>query len=274
MITSLCSHGPVENGRDVTDIDAVPYNYTSVNVLGVPNVADSLFAIRQAVFTSGMYTLEQVRNACVNDWSGDGEAVMRQHLLNLPKFGNDEADADAMAIEVSEQVREVMESKRNIKGQHFRPSLFQFQGHTVAGPHLGATPDGRYSREPLAHGMNPMHGRNSKGLTATANSICKLDFVKYQGGSMQVELHPSYFPEGVPRGELVEKFALGFFRQGGVQINLNVFDLDDLRYAYEHPDCRDYDDIVVKVTGYSARFTCMDRKFQKEFIQRVNYQSL
>ncbi|MDZ8120203.1 pyruvate formate lyase family protein [Pontiella sp. NLcol2] len=274
MITSLVSHGPIEKGRDVTDFDAVDYNYPSVNILGVPNVADSMYALKTAVFEQKRFTLKQVRDACASDWTGENEEIMRQVLLNLPKFGNDEDNVDAMAVQVSEQIRETMESKRCIKGGHFRVSLFQYQGHTVAGPYLGATPDGRKRSEPLAHGMNPMHKRNRKGMTATANSFCKLDFAKYQGGSFQVELHPSYFPEENNRGELVEQFARTFFKKGGVQINLNIFDLEDLKKAYEHPEDEKYDDIVVKVTGYSAHFTKMDRQFQKEFIERANYESL
>ncbi|NWK56206.1 hypothetical protein HW115_11340 [Verrucomicrobiaceae bacterium N1E253] len=274
MVCSLMMHGPIEKGRDMTDFGAVDYNFVSVNALGVPNVVDSLYAIKSAVFENKKFTLEQVRDACARDWTGDGEEAMRLSLLNLPKFGNDEDGVDAMAVQVSEQLREVLESKRNIKGGNFRPSLFQYMGHTVAGPYLGATPDGRKKSEPLAHGMNPMHGRNKNGMTATANSFCKLDFAKYQGGSMQIELHPSYFPEHVARGALVDNFATAFMLKGGVQINLNVFDLEELRDAYEHPEKTEYDDIVVKVTGYSAHFTKMDRQFQKEFVERVNYGSL
>lgn len=274
MITSLCSHGPIEKGRDLTDFDAVDYNYPSVNVLGVPNVADSMYAMKRGVFEEKKCTLEQLRDACARDWAGAGEEVIRQYFLNLPKFGNDIDDVDAMAVQISEQVRETMEAKRCIKGGHYRVSLFQFQGHTVAGPYLGATPDGRKSKEPLAHGMNPMHGRNTNGLIATANSLCKLDFKKYQGGSFQIELHPSYFPEDCRRGDLMEKFSEVFFSQGGVQINLNVFDFEELKDAYEHPEKTEYDHIVVKVTGYSSHFTKMDRQFQKEFVTRVNYESL
>ncbi len=274
MVCSLMMHNTIEKGRDMTDFDSVDYTHVSVNVLGVPNVSDSLFSIKTAVFDERKLTLEQIRDACARDWTGEGEESMRQYLLHLPKFGNDDDAADAMAVEVSEQVRKVLEGKRNIKGGHFRPSLFQFMGHTVAGPYLGATPDGRKKAEPLAHGMNPMHGRNKKGMSATANSFCKLDFKKYQGGSMQIELHPSYFPEEVGRGEMVDHFATAFMRMGGVQINLNVFDLEDLRDAYEHPENPKYEDIVVKVTGYSSHFTKMDRHFQKEFISRVNYSSL
>lgn len=274
MITSLVSYGPIEKGRDVTDFDAVDYNYPSVNVLGVPNVVDSMYAIKRAVFEEKKYTLKQVRDAYQNDWMGEGEEAMRQYLLNLPKFGNDIDDVDQMAIQISEQVRETMEAKRCIKGGHFRVSLFQYMGHTVAGPYLGATPDGRKREEPLAHGMNPMHGRNKEGIIATANSFCKLDFTKYQGGSFQIELHPSYFPEDMSRGQFVKAFSEYFFKMGGVQINLNVLDLEDMKVAMAHPERQESKEIVVKVTGYSAHFVCLDRKFQEEFVQRVNYESL
>jgi formate C-acetyltransferase len=274
MVCSLMSHGPIERGRDITDFGSVDYTYPSVNVLGVPNVVDSMFAIKRSVFEEKKFTLEQIKTACERDWTGEGEEIMRQYLLHLPKFGNDIDEVDEMAILISEQILEVMESKRCIKGTHFRPSLFQFQGHTVAGPYLGATPDGRKKAEPLAHGMNPMHGRNTEGITATANSFCKIDFRKFQGGSLQIELHPSFFPDNSNRGELMKQFSEAFFKKGGVQINLNVFDFEMLHDAYNNPENPEYDHIVVKVTGYSSHFTKMDRKFQKEFITRVNYDAL
>lgn len=272
IVTSLCMHGPIENGRDVTDVRAVANNYTSVNVLGVPNVADSLFAIRELVFRQKRYTLHELNEALQCNW--DGKEIMRQEFLNLPKFGNDIDSVDTFTIELATLVRAKLENKHNIKGFHFRPSLFQFMGHTYAGPMLGATADGRKAEEPLAHGMNPMHGRNKGGILPTMRSFTKLNYAEYQGGSFQIELHPSFFPDAMPRGGFVGAFADHFFECGGVQINLNVVDSETLKDAMHHPDKEEYRNIVVKVTGYSAHFVFMDRKFQEEFIQRVNYQNL
>ncbi len=70
------------------------------------------------------------------------------------------------------------------------------------------------------------------------------------------------------------KFAEYFFERGGVQINLNVLDLEQLRDAMENPEKMENKEIVVKVTGYSAHFVLMDRRFQEEFVERVNYESL
>ena len=89
-----------------------------------------------------------------------------------------------------------------------------------------------------------------------------------------MELHPSFFPDGAKRGDTVELFSTNFFEMGGVQINLNVVDINTLKKAMENPENPEYRNIVVKVTGYSSHFVVMDRKFQEEFVERVNYSSL
>lgn len=272
MVTSFCMHDCIEKGKDCTDKGAVRYNFTSVNVLGVPNVADSVYAIKELVFNQKRYSLAELQDAISNDWAGN--EVMKQHFLNVSKFGNDEDGADEMAVLVSEQVREVLESRRNNKGFPFRPSLFQYMGHTYAGPMLGATPDGRLSKEPLAHGMNPMHGRNKKGIGATVNSFTKLDFTKYQGGSFQIELTPDFFKAGVEKDKMMDAFSVAFFKKGGVQINFNLVDLEVLEEAMNDNENPAYHDINVKVTGYSSHFVSMDKRFQKEFVERVNYTKL
>lgn len=272
IVTSLCMHGPIENGRDVTDVRAVANNYTSVNVLGVPNLCDSLYAIRELVFNQRKYTMKALDEALKANW--EGRELMRLDFLKQPKFGNDIASVDQFTVDICSLIRTMLEEKHNIKGFHFRPSLFQFMGHTYAGPMLGATPDGRLASEPLAHGMNPMHGRNKEGILPTVKSFTRLDYSEYQGGSFQIELHPSFFPADQPRSVFVKAFADYFFSLGGVQINLNVVDLQTLKDAMAHPEKDEYKNIVVKVTGYSAHFVFMDKQFQEEFIKRVNYQSL
>ncbi len=119
--------------------------------------------------------------------------------------------------------------------------------------------------------MNPMHGRNRRGITATANSLCKVDFTKYQGGSLQIELNPAGRAENMP--EIVDQFARSFFEMKGVQVNLNIVDLKELERAMDDPRTPNTGPRR-QVTGYSAHFVALDRKLQKEFIARVNYESI
>jgi formate C-acetyltransferase len=265
-------HGPIEKGRDVTSPGGVNNAYTSVNVLGVPNVVDGLQALKEVVFDRKLYSLKDVREARLDDWQG-GEKL-RQFLLNAQKFGNDLDEVDTLYARVANRIVDIMELKRNIKGGHFRPSLFQFMGHTYAGRLQGATYDGRFAAEPFAHGCNPMHGRNTEGITATANSLCKVDFRRFQGGSLQIDLQPKFFDGKETPGEFINRFSSAFMGQGGVQINLNIIDLKQLKAAMDDPENPVHKGLVIKVTGYSAHFCVMDRKFQEEFVARVNYEAI
>ena len=272
MVTTLCMKDTVEKGLDVTSIGGPHNAFTSVNVLGVPNVVDSLYAMKKVIFEEKRYTMAELNEAIRNNWKN--QEVMRQVMLNQEKFGNDLDGVDEIYVRVAENIRDTLEAQRNIKGFHFRASLFQYMGHTYAGPMLGATPDGRLAEEPIAHGCNPMHGRNTQGITATAKSLLKVPFREYQGGSLQIEMQPKFFDGKENKGSYIEKFSRAFMKQGGIQINFNVIDLEKLKKAVDDPTNPEYADIVVKVTGYSAHFVVMDHEFRKEFVQRVNYESV
>ncbi len=269
MFTSMNSHGPIERGIDMVDNRGVDYQFTSVNILGIPNVADSLHAIRELVFGKKRYALAEVQEAVAANWA-DREP-MRQRFLNQAKFGNDSDEVDALLVRITDSLARILERQINLRGHHFRASLFHFQGHLN---HLaiGATPDGRLAEEYLAHGINPQVGRNTTGLLATANSIAKIDQRKFQGGTMQIELQPRFFDGKDDIGGYVHAFSETFFAKGGIQINLNIMDLHKLRDAMEHPENPAYQNIIVRVTGYASRFICLPRHYQQEFVERMNYE--
>ncbi len=271
IVTSLNCHTTIERGLDITAHHGVDYQFTSTNILGIPNVCDSFFAIKNLVFEKKLYTLKEVRDAVKENWK-DNE-IMRQRFLNENKYGNDIDDVDAMYVRITETIAEIMDNMTNNRGQQYRASLFQFQGHT-ASEIIGATPDGRLANEPLAHGCNPTAGRNVKGLLATANSCAKVDNKKFLGGSLQVELQPSFFDGKNDIHKYVEEFSTAFFGKNGIQINLNIMDLEELKKAIDDPDNEKYWNIIVKVTGYTSKFVTLSKSFQKEFVSRTNYEKL
>jgi pyruvate-formate lyase len=269
MFTSMNSHGPIERGIDMVAPRGVDYQYTSVNILGIPNVADSFYAIKKLVFEKKMYTLNEVKEATEANWK-DREA-MRLRFLNQDKFGNDLDEVDALFVRITDTLADVLGRLVNLRGQAFRPSLFHFQGQ-VAPTVIGATPDGRLAQEYLAHGINPTAGRNVKGLLASANSLAKVDNRKFQGGSLQVELQPKFFDGKENLGKYVKNFSQTFFKKGGIQINLNIMDLNKLRDAIDHPENPEYQNIIIRVTGYATRFISISKIYQKEFVERMNYE--
>lgn len=271
MATSLNCHGPIERGLDMTDARGVDVQFTSTNILGIPNVVDSLFAIKKLVFEQGLYTLKQVREATVANW--EDREVMRQQFLHQEKYGNDMDEVDALMARFADDIADTMDNIRNNRGQEYRASMFQFMGHSCVNI-LPATPDGRFADQPLAHGYNPTAGMNTHGLIATANSVSKIANYKFQGGSLQVELQPKFFDGKENRWEYIKNFSETFFRNGGTQINLNIMDLKALSDAIEHPDNPEYQNIIIKITGYTSRFVTLTETFQREFVGRCNYKGM
>ena len=268
IVTSLNCHGTIERGLDITAHRGVDYQFTSTNILGIPNVADSLYAIKVLVFDEKKYTLAEVRDAVQSNW--ENCEMMRQDFLRQDKYGNDLDTVDCLYVRITETIADIMDHTYNNRGQQYRASLFQFQGHT-ASKVIGATPDGRLADEPLAHGCNPTGGRNKNGLVATANSVAKADNRKFLGGSLQIELQPKFFDGKDNLPVYAEQFSKAFFANGGVQINLNIIDLETLRDAIVNPTKPEYQNIIVKVTGYTSRFITLSRSFQEEFVGRENY---
>ena len=271
MATALNFHGPIERGIDVTGHRGVDVQYTSVNILGIPNVADSMHAIKKLVFEEKIYTLTDVRKAISENW--ENNEVMRQRFLNQDKYGNDIDEVDNLLVRITDMIADVLDNTYNNRGQQYRASLFQFQGHTAVDA-LPATPDGRLASEPLAHGCNPTAGRNTKGLMATANSLAKIKNYKFLGGTLQVELQPRFFDGKENLSDYVNSFIEAFFSMNTFQVNLNIVDLEKLRDAIDHPEKPEYQNIIIKVTGYTTRFICLAKPFQLEFCGRTNYTAL
>ncbi len=273
MYTSLISHGPIERGMDMTAPRGVDYQYTALNILGMPNVADSFTAIQKLVFEKKQYTLQQVFEACRDDWK-DNE-IMRQRFLNQPKYGNGLSEPDGLYVRVCDSILDIAEQYYNQRGgQPMRASLFAFMSHMERSSTAVATPDGRHAGDVLAHGINPQAGASRRGLIPMANSAASADMRKFQGGSIQVDIQPRFFDGKEDRYAYIRDFAAAFFKNGGEQINLHIMDLRKLEDAMEHPEKPEYRNLVVRVTGYCARFITLAREYQEDFISRMNYANM
>jgi pyruvate-formate lyase len=266
IVSSFLFDGCIENGLDITE-RAVPghYYFTSVNLLGFTNVVDSLYSIAELIFARRQLDFRTLRQALQANFHG--YEALRKQILALPKYGNDTDAVDAIARRFADDIELLLRGKRNCKGFHLRPSLFQFMGHSIAGPLLGAGADGRTGEEPLAQGFNPSHGKNQQGFTATAASLLKVDQTRFIGAPWQCELVPSFFAGPTPPGLLLRALSQTYFKAGGIQINANIIATEDLERAIERP--QDYGWLMIKVTGYSAHFVNLDPHYQAEIVKRT-----
>jgi pyruvate formate-lyase/glycerol dehydratase family glycyl radical enzyme len=255
--------GPLDKGVDLTRGGAI-YNSTGVQMIGFANVADSLTAVKKAVYEDRTLTMERLAELLSEDWE-DGEKE-RAYLENkVPKYGNNDPLADDMAARVFDHFCRVVGEHENFRGGRFWPGIFSVGFHIAMGAFAGASPDGRQSGDILANGITPSNGRAVNGPTAILNSVARLPLESaFNGTNLNMRFHPTRL-----QPEALMTLMKTYFSQGGVQTQFNMIDSDTLRAAQADPDA--YRDLVVRVSGYSALFTGLSEIAQAEMIQRIEY---
>jgi pyruvate formate-lyase/glycerol dehydratase family glycyl radical enzyme len=256
--------GPMEKGLDLTRGGAT-YNSTGVQLIGFSNVVDSLYAVRKAVFEDGVMSLGELAGWLADDW--DGADDKRAYLLHkVPKYGNDNDEADAMAARVLTHFCEEVLKHRNYRGGAFWPGVFTVGFHIVMGAFAGASGDGRHAGDVLGNGITPTNGSAVSGPTGVLNSVAKLPLDRiYNGVNLNMR-----FDGRKLRPEILLALVQGYFRRGGRQVQFNMLDSATLRDAQAHPE--EYRDLVVRVSGYSALFTGLSETAQNEIISRMEYE--
>ena len=262
LLTARC----VARGRDLT-AGGARYNYHSVSAVGIPNVADSLAALRLLVYQQGVVKPSDLMAALAANFAG--YEPLRQALLRAPKYGNDDDRVDAVAARVAERYCRLMHGLRTVRGGRFHVHLFSFVWHVSPfGKTTGALPDGRRAGEPLAYSLSPMQGRDRLGLTAMLASLAKIPHHLAAGSSSAIiELDPSLL-RGVGMVKFVDLLQAAVARGVG-QMQFNVVDADTLRRAQQQPER--YQGLCVRVSGYSYRFCLLDRDMQDHIIARVKH---
>jgi len=244
------------------------YNFTGPQGVGVGNVADSLTAIRKLVFDDQVVNLETLKKALATDFEGVELENLRQRLINrAPKYGNDDPYADQIAHEGALIYCREVEKYTNPRGGKFQPGLYPVSANVPLGTVVGATPDGRKAGMPLADGVSPVSGMDHTGPTAAVKSVAQLDHVIASNGTLlNMKFHPSALKDDRGIQNLVGVTET-FFNSGGTHIQYNVVSREMLLDAQQHPD--NYKGMVVRVAGYSAFFTSLDKAIQDDIISRT-----
>jgi pyruvate formate-lyase/glycerol dehydratase family glycyl radical enzyme len=262
-LASAMIDGPLAKGLDLTRGGAI-YNSTGVQFIGFANVADSLTAIRRAVFEDGSLTIAELARHLAEDWR-NGEAVRARLLHRIPKYGNDDRDADAIAARVLEHFCEQVLQRRNYRGGLFWPGAFSVGFHIAMGTFAGASADGRHAGDILGNGITPAEGRAKTGPTALLKSVARMPSGRaVNGTNLNMRFNPKWI-----KAETLAPLVQTYFRLGGTQVQFNMIDTEVLRAAQRNPDA--HRDLVVRISGYSALFTELSPRAQEEIISRMEY---
>jgi pyruvate-formate lyase len=257
----------LERGCDLT-LGGARYDFTGVQGVGAATVGDSLAALDTLVFQEGRATMAKVLAALDADF--EGYEPLRQMLANRsPKYGNDDEAADRFTRLAAEIYCQEVEKHASYRGGRYQPGLYSVTTHVALGLAVGATPDGRHAGAPLSQGISPVQGRDGKGPTAAMKSAARLNHTLVSNGSaFNLNINPA-FMRGGKGPETMASLLGGYFQLGGMQLQWNLVDRQMLQEAQAHP--QEYRGLIVRVSGYSALFTDLERVVQDDIIMRMEH---
>ncbi len=263
---SLLTDDCVTRGLDIIEGGA-RYDYHSSAAMGIPNVADSLAALHSAVFTDKIISPEDML-ATLRDNFKDKEDL-RLFLKNrIPKYGNDEPLPDGFAAEIARQYCDLLATHKTLGGGTFFCHLFTFTLMLSCGKLVGASPEGRLAGDPLAYSVSPVQGRDRKGLTAAIKSLAKIPHhLAAASSSAILEADPTLLEE--PSREAFVDLMITAIDLGVGQLQFNVVNAETLKAAQNDPEA--YQNLCVRVSGFSQQFCLLDREMQDHIIARTKH---
>jgi formate C-acetyltransferase len=229
-------------------------------IAGLAVTADSLSAIRYARVTPVFD-----ERGVVVDYDVDG---------SFPTYGNDDDRADTIAVELVESFMDKIRRRKTYRDALPTQSVLTITSNVVYGKATGNTPDGRRAGEPFSPGANPMNGRDTHGMLASALSVAKLPYDQAQDG---ISLTNTVTPAGLgrTREEQVANLA-GLLDASvgldGYHMNVNVLNRETLEDAMEHPE--NYPQLTIRVSGYAVNFVRLTREQQLDVLSRTFHGSL
>lgn len=262
-LRSLFTRGCIESGKGVYEGGAL-YNHVQLECIGITNAADSLYAIKQAVYTDNRLTLSELVD--VLDTNFESAEAMRAVLRKADKFGNDSDGVDSIRADITRRLHAGLRAQKGAFGGNYVPGEVIFTAHEHCGYAVAATPDGRYAREVLADSAGSSQGMDMHGPTALMNSVLKIPIEgMITSVVLNMKFHRNFFKENA---DMVAALFRGYFAGGGEQLQINVCDNEELKRALLYPE--QYQNLVVRVGGYSDYFVRLNRRLQEEIILRSN----
>jgi formate C-acetyltransferase len=224
-------------------------------IAGMSVVADSLSAMRHA-------KVKVIRDetGLIKDYQIEGD---------FPKFGNNDNRVDHLAAWLVSTFMGKLRKHPTYRNAVHTQSILTITSNVVYGKATGNTPDGRRHGEPFAPGANPMHGRDSHGIHASAASVAK---IPYRDAADGISLTTTLVPEGLGRvaaDRITNLRAMldSFFSVTGYHMNINVLNREMLIDAMDHPE--KYPSLTIRVSGYAVNFVRLTRDQQMDVINRT-----
>ncbi len=234
----------------------------ATGIAGFSHVVDSISAIKYA-----KVTIVRDETGFPVDFVTEGE---------FPRYGNDDDRADEIAVWLLKTFLGKIKKYHTYRNSEPTTSILTITSNVVYGKYTNNLPDGRRAGTPLSPGANPSYGAEKNGLLASLNSVAKLPYeYALDGISNTQTICPNALGHNdEERANTLVSVMDGYFNRGAHHLNVNVFGLDKLKDAMEHPEKEEYANFTIRVSGYAVKFIDLTREQQLDVIARQAHESL
>lgn len=243
------------------------YKTSYIQGVGIGTITDSLSAIKDHVFDKRTITMNQLLDALDSNFE-DKEYIQALLFNKTRKYGNDDDYPDQIMKDVFNEFYQVVNGRENPIGGKYRINMLPTTCHIFFGSVIGATPDGRFSGLPLSEGISPTKGADRNGPTAVIKSVSKMDHLKTGGTLLNQKFTPDLLKDEKCISAL-SSLVRSYFVLDGHHIQFNVVTANTLRDAQKNPN--EYEDLIVRVAGYSDYFNHLSKSLQDEIIDRTEH---
>ncbi len=255
--------------------------FITIEGVGFATLVDSLLAIKHLVYDEKKYTIAEIKDALRHNFEGKKEYQIMQAMMKnrAPKYGNNIEQADALAQEIMEFWSEETFKYKTPTNYQFRPGMLSWNywaGEDAA--FTPATPDGRLAGTFLSNAICPTNGADLHGPTAVTNSVGislggkdeNGNYINFlpNGASHTITFNPSLLRDEEHQDKF-KAYLRGYIENGGTALQINILDAEMLKDAQKNP--QDYENLLVRVTGYNAFFNAIGKELQDEIIARESH---
>ncbi|SDF27905.1 4-hydroxyphenylacetate decarboxylase large subunit [Sporolituus thermophilus] len=293
VFNSLLKPDCLDKGQHIGNL-GYRYNATfNIESCGQINMVNSLAALKKLVYDEKKYTLEDMREAVLNNFGFKTAAEagsfslaaqekrddadtrfdeIHSDCLKAPKYGNDDPYADSILQEYEEWFCAMCRKFESLYGRPMYSCQISVSTHGAQGAVTLASPDGRLAGTTYADAsMSAYPGTDRNGPYALFESACCWDHSQSQNSQMNLKIHPNAV-RGISGSRKLLELTRAYLRRGGFHIQYNIVDSNVLKDAQQNPD--KYRDLMVRVAGFTQYWVEIGKPIQDEVIARTEYEGV
>lgn len=262
---SMLINDCIEKGQSI-QWGGARYSESGAFINGIGNVSDALAAIDTIIFQKKLYTMDELMEALHHNF--EGREDIRLTLLNkAPKYGNDNDYVDGIAAAIVKHYADSLNRYKDSRGGDYQVVVESQSMNVSQGKCVLASADGRFAYDPVNDNCSPVMGRDVNGPTAAVKSVAKLDQKNAKDGCLYNIRFDPRSVQGEKGRKILRSVVETYFDNMGEHIQVNVVDTETLRAAQREPE--KYRNLLVRVAGYLAYFTELDKDVQENVISRT-----